>query len=108
MSKHSNHYPGPIDIYVGRQRDGSAYSLHPASRKLIKIKFAHVKPAPVVFIGSDTQAETGKQSGEAVWDQVAIILTGLSTEKLNELGGYRILDPANEKVVWQSMVPASV
>jgi hypothetical protein len=36
-----------------------------------------------------------------MYDQVASLLTGLSLKQLNELGGYRILDPLTDLVLHQ-------
>jgi hypothetical protein len=43
-----------------------------------------------------------KASGASVYDQVAIILTGLSIGQLNELGGYRVVDPLTDLALYQS------
>jgi hypothetical protein len=93
--------PGPVKILVGRQSDGSTYSLHPNSLKLIRERFPQVRPHPTVFIGSDTQADYEASLG-SIYNQVAIILTGLSPRMLNELGGYRVGDPLTDLVLYQS------
>ena len=48
---------GPVEILVGRQSDGSSYSLHPNSLKLIRQRFPQIHPRPTVFIGSDTKVD---------------------------------------------------
>lgn len=93
--------PGPVEILVGRQRDGTTYSLHPNSLRLIRQRFPQVHPRPTVFIGSDTQTNIEASWG-SIYDQVANILTGLSSTLLNELGGYRVVDPLTDLVLYQS------
>jgi hypothetical protein len=87
---------GPVEIYIGRQSDGCAYGLHPNSRVLIKRRFPHARPLESVFIRTEDRpdAEDGQS---AVWPQVALLLTGLSEQELQELGGYRLYDPVEQK-----------
>jgi hypothetical protein len=87
---------GPIEILVGRQSDGCTYGLSPTSRKLIRKRYPEARMAPSVFISTDTQSDFEATQGP-IWDQVAIILTGLSEDKLREFGGYRIYDPMNKR-----------
>jgi len=96
-----NGHSGPVEILVGRQRDGITYSLHPNSLRLIRQRFPQVHPRPSVFIGSDTQINFEASWG-SIYDQVAIILTGLASRLLNELGGYRVVDPLTDLVLYRS------
>lgn len=94
-----------LEIYVGRQSDGSTYSLHPTSYKLIRTRFPGVRPQPSLFMGRDTQAAYEVTNG-ASYDQIAMLLTGLSTSQMNELGGYRVVDPATGLVLYETdLVP---
>ncbi len=41
------------------------------------------------------------------YDQIALLLTGLSMDKLAELGGYRIVDPITRLVLHKTdLIPA--
>jgi hypothetical protein len=93
---------GPVEILVGRQSDGSTYSLHPNSLKLIRRRFPQVHPRPTVFIGSDRQGGIEANGEGLVYNQVATILTGLSSRQLNDLDGYRVTDPLTDLVLYQS------
>jgi hypothetical protein len=97
----ANEGGGPVVILLGRQTDGNTYSLHPNSLKLIRRHFPQVRPQPTVFIGSDTQAGS-EAAGGPIYDQVAILLTGLSPEKLATIGGYRIVDPITDLVLYEA------
>jgi hypothetical protein len=92
---------GPIEILIGRQSDGITYSLHPNSLKRIRQQFSQVRPKPSVFIGNDTQANYETSVGPT-YDQVAILLTGLSRDKVMELGGYRVVDPISDLVLYEA------
>jgi hypothetical protein len=101
LAGRENEQAGPVEILVGRQGDGSTYSLHPNSLKLIRQRFPEIHPRPTVFIGSDTQTDIEASVG-SIYNQVAIILTGLSSRLLNELGGYRVVDPLTDLALYQS------
>jgi hypothetical protein len=92
---------GPIDILVGRQSDGYTYGLHPNSFKLIRKCFPSVHPQPSIFMGRDAQTAYEVTNG-ARYDQIAVLLTGLSPAKLGELGGYRVVDPVTGLVLHES------
>jgi hypothetical protein len=92
---------GPVDILIGRQAEGYTYSLHPNSVKLIRQRFPQVHPRPTVFIGRDSQTAI-EPGAEWPYDQIARILTSLPPGGLNDLGGYRVLDPLTDLVLYQS------
>ncbi len=92
---------GSIEILIGRQQDGAAYSLHPNSLKRIRQRFPQVHPRSTVFIGAYTQPDIDAGM-ESIYDQVAVLLTGLSMRQMDELGGYRILDPLTGLALYQS------
>lgn len=79
-------------ILVGLQADGTTYSLHPAFRRRLREAFPTARPAPSVFIGSDTKADFESLHGP-MWEQIAILLTGLSLQKLTDFGQVIVRDP---------------
>jgi hypothetical protein len=96
---------GPVEILVGRQGEGCTYGLHPNSLKLIRQRFPRVHPRPSVFIGRNGQTDIAAGVG-TVYNQVAVILTGLSSTQLSELGGYRVVDPLTGLALYQSVATA--
>jgi hypothetical protein len=98
--------PGPITILVGRQSDGNTYSLHPTSFRLLRQRFPQVRGQPTVFIGRDTQNNHEATWG-SIYDQVATLLTGLSSERLRDaFGSYRVVDPVSNLTLWEAKPPA--
>ena len=96
---------GPIDILVGRQSNGWTYGLHPNSFKLIRKRFPSIHPRPSISwarCASDYEVTSGTS-----YDQIAVLLTGLSVEELAELGGYRIVDPITDLVLHETDVVAA-
>lgn len=91
---------GPIEIQVGRQSTGWTFALHPFSRQMIQKLFPESRLVPSVFIATETQQDFQATVGNlaSLAQQVAIILTGLDIDQLNEkFGGYRIYEPATRK-----------
>jgi hypothetical protein len=86
---------GPLVIYVGRQATGCAYELGPLSRKRIKEIFPQTPSAPKVFVGYETKQDFERIHGP-LWEHVAIILTGLTPDQIDRLGGIRLYDPITE------------
>ncbi len=90
---------GPVEIDVGCQTSGCTYMLHPRSLGFLKKKFPDARTVPSVFLGTNVQIGREEQFQNTVWDQVATLLTGLTGTQLEELGGYSIYDPANDRVL---------
>ena len=94
---------GPINLLVGRRSDGWAYGLDPYSSTLVRRRFPHARLMHGLYIYTDTQpgAETAQAS---LWDQVVRIVTGLSEEQLADLGGYRVYDELQKKLLRQPLL----
>jgi len=88
----------PIEIYIGRQGDGCTYQLHPKSRKRIMEHYPSIDPASRLFVGYPTKNEFEKIHGP-ILKHVVMVITGLSEEQINELGGFSIYDPVSEKEI---------
>jgi hypothetical protein len=91
----------PLTIYFGREGDGFTYKLHPNSKELIRKKFPGVKPIDSIFVGTDTQQDVRIQFGQSWWDQLSIMLTGISLDKIMNVGGYQVYDPVSREMLVQ-------
>jgi hypothetical protein len=89
---------GPLDVYVGRGEEGLTYALHPNSRTLVRQRFPHTLLLQSVSVDPDDLNDF-EQNQTVAQDRVVQLLTGLSGEQLEELGGYRIYDPVRDRVV---------
>lgn len=86
----------PLDIYEVRDKpEERQYYLAPVSRERVIRKYPHTKLYPVTISKADL-ASMKEQVGEAWWDQLCILVTGLSMEKVKALGGYRVILPGGE------------
>jgi hypothetical protein len=98
---------GPVEITVGQQSDGWTFALHPLSKQMIQKVFPGCCRAGSVFIRTDTSQDYPTQRDLAdLAEQVAVILTGLTLDKIMKtFGGYRVFDPAAKK---ELVAPARV
>jgi hypothetical protein len=86
----------PLDIYeVHDKIDVFRYYLAPASRERVIRAYPHTNVYPVTISLQNREAIM-RQHGEMWWDQLCILVTGLSLEKIILLGGYRVILPGGE------------
>lgn len=89
---------GRVEIIINRQGDGCTYSLTPSSWKLISKSFPGSKLTPSVFIATPTPFDLERDHGP-IWEQVAKILTGLNAEQIAQVGGYRVIERRDRRVL---------
>jgi hypothetical protein len=58
-------------------------------------------PASSVFVSFDTQWSFERFHGP-MWTQIAMLLTGLSEEQIQDLGGFSFVSPKDSEVVFES------
>jgi len=96
----------PIVIYMTWQSLGNTFVLHPHSRTAIRRRFPKARQVSSISVEYLTRSDFEQTHGP-IWDHIALVLTGLSSEQLAELGGYRIYDPATEQTVYESCAVAA-
>ena len=92
-----------IIVHVGRQRDGYVFGLRPRSRVRLEESYPNKERVSSVFIGLDRMSEI-QQIPESILAQVLNLLTGLSLNELNEIGGFSIYDPSTKQEVLNSLL----
>jgi hypothetical protein len=100
---------GPMEkllVLVSTDPDGIVFELDADARKAIRGIGGRVKPARKLFVSYDTHDDFRRSHGP-VFDHVALVLTGLPTEKLGELGGVRFIDAMNDKTIHLSRFRAN-
>ncbi|MCB9553726.1 MAG: hypothetical protein R3F65_01575 [bacterium] len=88
----------PIQININPEREGCYYELEPLSRRRVKAAYPDVKVAPMVFIGYQTRNDFEAVHGP-MWQQVAMVLTGLSMGQLADLGGVDLFDVTTQEII---------
>lgn len=74
----------PLVIYVGRSLDGTSFALDPTSQQRVRDAFPGVAVSTRhVFIAHDT-SEDLKHTVGRLEEQIAIVLTGVTPERLAE------------------------
>lgn len=87
-----------ILIEVGVQTDGYNFRLSPKTWSFLTDEDSGAKPARGIFVGHDTHRDYQLIHGP-MWDQVALLLTGLSAARLEELGGYEFVEAKTGKLL---------
>ncbi len=89
-------------IYVGTQRDGYVFRLRPRSREQLNGRYPEAPTVSSVFIGYDTR-HTFEQIHRKIWNQISILLTGLTVNEINKLGGFIVINPSTNTEVYNSL-----
>jgi len=90
--------PTGIIIVAGEQADGTTYQLHPLSRARIEARFPGTRLLRSLFVGLDTQTDYTDMHGP-MWEQIVLLLTGLTLARVHELGDVVIRFPASGREV---------
>ena len=87
---------GPIVIFRSVNRDGATFALDRRSLARLREKFGDaVHSRTRLFVSHETEADLEAVHG-SIAGQVVLMLTGLSEERLAEIGGVRFRDPVTE------------
>lgn len=91
-----------VIVFIGRQNDGLVFRLESKSKEKIKEKSDYQHLPRSLFISFDVKEDFEKIHG-SMYEHVLTALTGLSREALNSLGGYEIIEPVNNKILYSSI-----
>jgi hypothetical protein len=91
-----------IRINVGIQRDGYVFELRPTSRDWLEQNYPDKYRIVDLFIGFDKHQNL-QQIPESVWDHISYLLTGLSLEEINQIGGFTIYNPLVGQEIFNSL-----
>lgn len=87
----------PIVIYRSVNRDGETYALEPHSLERLREAFGHaVHVRPRVFVAHETRADY-EHVAAAIAPQIVVLLTGLSEQRLEPMGGVIFRDPVTDR-----------
>ncbi|MFY9820235.1 MAG: hypothetical protein WAM82_02565 [Thermoanaerobaculia bacterium] len=91
----------PIVIEVGKQMNGATFRLSPKTEAMLASRIPNWSPASSIFVSFDTQWDFDRLHGP-MWTQIAMLLTGLSEEQIQDLGGFVFMTPTDKEVVFES------
>ena len=87
----------PIIVLRSINREGETYALEPRSLERLRRELGgRLRSHPRIFIAHETAADFEHVHG-AIVPQIIQLLTGLSEDELNQLGGVSFQDPVTEK-----------
>jgi hypothetical protein len=90
-----------VVILMRPQHVTADFSLHPHSRELIRRRFPDARPVSNISIEWTTKSDFEQQHGP-IWEHIAMVLTGLTLDQLNSLGGYQVYDLMAEQIAFDS------
>jgi hypothetical protein len=93
-----------IVIDVGEQMDGATFRLSPKTRVFLSSRFKNLRPPTSVFVSNEVRSDFERYYGP-LREQLVMILTGLRESDLQEVGEVEFVDPADGKVLLES-IPA--
>jgi hypothetical protein len=87
----------PIVVYQSADREGSTFGLSSDAQRFLRAHFGSaVHLAPRVFVAHETRADYDRLHG-SLSRQILMLLTGLSEERLAEVGPIEFRDPVTEQ-----------
>ncbi len=89
-----------IIVEVGKQQDGATFQLSPRTKLQLRNLVSDGLLASSVFLSFDTRRAFSDPQAPW-WEQVVLLLTGLSSEQLDRFGGFRFVDPADSEVLYE-------
>ncbi len=98
MKRPSRDPASAIEIIASPHRDGCSYEVHPRSRRALRDRYPQVALAPSLFVGYDTEKDFEALHGK-MWTQIVTLLTGLSPDRLADLGGVYIVNADDESIL---------
>ena len=90
-----------IIVEVGKQRGGATFQLSPRTRLQLRDLLAEGVVASSVFLSFPDTRKAFSDPQAPWWEQVVLLLTGLSSEQIQRLGGFRFVDPADSEVLFE-------
>ena len=86
-------------IYQSTNREGSTFSLSPATRRALQARFGDkLQASPRIFIAHDTRNDLDRLHGRLAQPLVAL-LTGFDHDLLVQVGGFEFRDPVTDQPV---------
>lgn len=95
----------PLTILSIATSEGTEFRLEPASQERILTHFPNARPSGQVTFPEQVREDFEQQHGP-VWNQVIILLTGISEEAIARLGGVRIVDDEDGQILYEQMSSA--
>lgn len=90
-----------IVVEVGKQMNGATFRLSPKTEAMLASRIPNWSPASSIFVSFDTQWNF-ERLHDPMWAQIVMLLTGLSEQQIQDLGGFSFVSPTDKAVVFES------
>ena len=90
-----------ITVWVGKDWDGFTFRLRPKSREMLRSRFPAASMLPQISISFDTKSGFEAIHGP-IYRQVLELLTGLSKEEIDTIGGGVFIDAVSEQAIYDT------
>jgi hypothetical protein len=88
-----------IVIYQSTNREGSTFSLSPATRRALQARFGDkLQASPRIFIAHGTRQDLERLHGRLA-KQLVALLTGFDHDLLAQIGDFEFRDPVTDQPV---------
>ncbi|HEY3570232.1 MAG TPA: hypothetical protein VGP73_20040 [Thermoanaerobaculia bacterium] len=95
-----------IEVAVGEQGNGATFRLTPETRMMLEARFSGWSRGPKgVFLEAERLWDFSLMR-DLMWAQVVMLLTGLTEQQIQELGGFTFVDPVDHEVFFESHAAA--
>ena len=92
-----------IEVSVGKQLNGAVFGLTPKTEIMLRSRFPDWSPAPnSVFISYGRPWDFEKTMEGPMWTQIVMLLTRLTEQQIQELGGVTFVNPVSHEVFFES------
>jgi len=89
---------GPIELLLTRRSDGTGFWLDDLCQSLVRKRFPETNMLRLILLGRYSDDERPPEL-TVFWDQLVMMLTGLTESQIDELEGYRVIDTNNKTII---------
>jgi hypothetical protein len=89
-----------IVVEIGKQMNGATFQLSPQTRVALA-QTGKQLPTSSVFVSYDTRSNLEAIHGP-FWNHIVALLTGMSDDQIRGLGGFSVVSPTDNEVLFES------
>jgi hypothetical protein len=91
-----------IEVTVGKQSNGAVFGLTPKTEIMLRSRFPEWSPAPDSVFISYGRPWDFESMRDPMWTQIVMLLTRLTEQQIQALGGVTFVNPVSHEVFFES------
>lgn len=91
-----------IVVEVGKQMEGATFQLSPHTRVALASETGKQPPAASIFVSYDAKHDFDSDQQGPFWNHIVALLTGLSEDQIRKMGGFSVVSPAGDEILFES------